>query len=145
MSNARKQADHSPRTIQQTIEFRDATPEILYAMYVNPSRHAAAIRAPVSISDRVGEAFWVFSDGGVRGRNLAIIPERLIVQFWRAANWHQDDADSVLTLIFGAAGHGATIYLVQTNVPAHACDTIERGWATHYWEPWRTYLKALDT
>jgi uncharacterized protein YndB with AHSA1/START domain len=129
MTTSRQQTDDLPRTIQQSVEFPGATPERLYAMYVDPALHAAAIGAPVSISDRPGAAFWASEEGGgVRGRNLALVPARMIVQLWRAANWRDEDDDSILTLLLLPAPGGARVELVQANVPGHACETIERGW-----------------
>jgi hypothetical protein len=113
-------------------------------MYLDPVLHAAAIGAPVSISDRAGAAFRAFEGGGVRGRNLALVPGRMIVQLWRAANWREQDDDSILTLLLLPTPRGARLELVQANVPSHACETIERGWEKHYWKSWRAYLRAPD-
>lgn len=144
MTASRQQAGVHPRTIQQSVEFPGTTPERLYAMYVDPALHAAAIGAPVSISEQAGAAFWAFEGGGVHGRNLALVPARMVVQLWRAANWREEDEDSILTLLLLPTPHGARVELVQANVPGHACETIERGWEKHYWEPWRAYLRAAD-
>lgn len=144
MTTSRQQPDDLPRTIQQSIEFPGATPERLYAMYVDPALHAAAIGAPVSIEGRTGAEFRAFEGGGVRGRNLALVPGRMIVQRWRAANWREADDDSILTLLLRPVPGGARVELVQANVPGHAYETIERGWEKHYWEPWRAYLRAPE-
>lgn len=128
-----------PKTIQQTVEFR-ASPKELFDIYMDSKKHSAAVGALASISRRAGGKFWVFGKDAVRGRNLLISPERLIVQAWRAQPWKESDLDSILTLAFYKSKGGARIYLVQTLVPDHAVDIIEDGWKRPYGGPGKSYL-----
>lgn len=88
--------------IHQTVRF-NATPVELFNRYADSKKHGAAIGSKVSISQRAGTRFTVF-DGGVRGRTLAVVPNRMIVQSWRASSWKTSDADSILILLFHKAG-----------------------------------------
>src|ERR1700689_2782199 len=36
--------------------------------------------------------------GQIRGRNLVIVPGKMIVQSWRASHWKAEDPDSILVL-----------------------------------------------
>lgn len=79
--------------------------------------------------------------GRLRGRNLAIVPKRLIVQSGRGSNWKKPDLDSILVLVFSKIRGGGRISMVHVNVPdAHAA-SISRGWGQYYWKPWRAYLR----
>ena len=124
--------------IHQTVRF-NATPAELFNIYLDSKKHGAAIDDKVTICRKVGTPFTAFG-GGLRGRNLAIGPNRMIVQSGRANSWRKSDADSILVLLFGKAGRGGQIELIQTNVPAHTHALIKRGWPKHYWTSWKKYL-----
>lgn len=53
----------------------------------------------------------------VWGRNLVVVPKRMIVQAWRGTPWSDDDLDSVLVLTFETCASGARVKLVQAMVP----------------------------
>src|SRR5262245_38583293 len=74
-----------PRTIRQTVTFR-ASPERLFALYASSREHSAATGARAVVSRRVGGAFSAYG-GHLCGRNLAMVPGRLIVQSWRGSDW----------------------------------------------------------
>src|SRR5262245_45900976 len=128
--------------IRQSVELA-ASPEDLFDTYLDRRRHAAVTDGKVSISPRVGRSFSAF-DGMITGRNLHILPKRLIVQSWRSAGWRDGDADSILVLSFGLGkrkGMGR-IDLIHIGVPDHDRDGVTKGWPQSYWRPWRKYLRA---
>lgn len=128
-----------PKTIQHAVRF-SASPDQLFDIYTNSRKHSAAIQAEAVISRKVGAKFTAH-DGWISGRNLAIVPKRMIVQSWRGANWRKSDLDSILILTFSRVRGGGRITLVHVNVPDRWHARIKRGWHTHYWNPWRAYLK----
>jgi activator of HSP90 ATPase len=130
------------RVIEQSVHLPVSARE-LFDTYLESGKHAA-IGGTVTVSREVGAEFSAF-DGGLTGRNLAIVPERLIVQFWRASVWQVGDPDSVLILTFSDDSAGGRIDLVQVNVPDHAVDMIDDGWKQHYWKPWSVYFEGGDT
>ncbi len=128
-----------PKTIQQTVKFA-APPEKLFDVYLDSKKHAAAINSRASISRRVGGRFSAFG-GMLRGRILALVPKRMIVQTWRGSDWKKSDGDSILILTFTKASGGGRIHLVHANIPDRRYAHINRGWPKYYWKPWRTYLR----
>ncbi len=128
-----------PRTITQSVAFA-APPEELYDIYMNSARHGAAIDSTASVSRRVGGPFAAF-DGMLRGRMLAIVPKRMIVQTWRGSDWKKSEADSILILTFGKAGRVGRVNLVHASVPERHHTGIRKGWHEYYWRPWREYLR----
>ncbi len=128
-----------PRIIQQTVTL-SAAAERLFDMYLAPKIHEAITGAPVTIGPEEDLEFRAFH-GMIFGRMLYIVPKRLIVQTWRAAHWKNDDLDSTLVLTFWPEGENGRIELVHVNVADHDYDDVNRGWETHYWNPWREYLK----
>lgn len=125
--------------VHQRVTF-PVRPEVLFDIYLDSKKHGAAIADKVSISRRVGGMFTAFN-GRLRGRNLVIVPNRMIVQLWRANSWKKSDADSILILLLSKAGRGGQIELIQANVPGHTYALIKQGWPKHYWNPWKAYLK----
>lgn len=125
--------------IHQNVTF-SASPLELFNIYLDSKKHSAEIDDKVTISRKIGSRFSAFG-GMLRGRTLMIVPDRLIVQSWRASSWKKNDPDSVLILQFGRVKRGGRITLSQVNVPQHAYQNIKEGWPKHYWKPWTTYLK----
>jgi activator of HSP90 ATPase len=96
---------------------------------------------PEERHDQAGVQFTAF-DGMLLGKNLVVVPNRLIVQAWRASHWKKSDLDSILILTFSKAPGGGRIDLVHVGVPQHDHKGVSQGWPKYYWEPWKAYLKA---
>lgn len=126
--------------IQQSVEF-GAPPETLYELYMDSKQHSQATGAPARLSRRVGGAFTAFS-GQLRGKNLLLVPDKMIVQTWRADMWQKSDPDSILVIEFSKVKGGARVDLVHVNVPEHDHQGVTEGWRQYYWEPWHVYLEA---
>jgi activator of HSP90 ATPase len=124
------------RTLIKQSTILPASAEALYAMYLDPARHAAITGAPVIISPEPGSLFRAFEDR-LSGTMLSAIPSRLVVQSWRSLHFNPDDPDSTLILAFVPEGKDGRIDLVHIDVPAHDYEGVTQGWETHYWEPWR--------
>jgi activator of HSP90 ATPase len=124
--------------IQQSVTL-DASPEELFRTFLDSKRHSAMTGATARTSRRVGASFTAF-DGELQGQNLMIVPNRLIVQAWRARQWKTADLDSILILRFSKAANGARIELTHVNVPAYDRKGVRQGWPKFYWKPWKAYL-----
>ncbi len=127
------------KTIQQSVTFA-ATPERLFEIYMDAKKHAAATGSKVSIGRKAGSAFSAFG-GSIVGRNLAVIPGRMIVQSWRSRGWKKTDVDSILVLTFSKVPGGGRVDLVHANVPDQDHAGVKNGWVRYYWKPWKAYLK----
>ncbi len=126
------------KAIQQSVRF-PAAPEVLFEMYMDSKKHSEVTGAPAKISRRAGGKFTAFG-GQLRGKNLAVIPNRMIVQSWRGP-WKAGDLDSILVITFEKVPGGTRIDLVHSNVPGHDHKGVSQGWPKYYWVPWRAYLK----
>lgn len=126
------------KTIVQRVRFSVPADE-LFETYMSSRRHAAATGSKVTIGRKAGDRFAAFT-GGLRGKNLLIVPKRLIVQAWREGSWRKRDPDSILVLAFRRVRGGGEIGLTHANVPDHAYPNIRKGWDRYYWRPWRRYF-----
>jgi activator of HSP90 ATPase len=127
-------------TIEQTVAFR-STPAELYQLFMDSAKHSAATGAPAKISRKVGGKWSAFGSM-IFGKNLALIPNRMIVQSWRSSAWKSGDPDSVLVIRFEKAKGGATVSLAHVGVPLYDHKGVTEGWRKYYWETWEEYFKA---
>jgi activator of HSP90 ATPase len=125
--------------IEQSIVL-PASPAKLYAAYLDSREHSRFTGRPAKVSEKVGGKFTAFG-GAIAGRNLVLVPNRMIVQAWRATHWPRSDPDSILILRFSNAPGGGRIDLVHVNVPEHDHQGVTKGWGSYYWEPWKAYLR----
>jgi activator of HSP90 ATPase len=123
--------------IQQRVTFR-TSPKMLFEMYLDSKKHSAATGAPAKLSRKVG-GNWTAHHDQIGGKNLLLIPGRMIVQAWRAAHWKKDDL-SVLVLKFSKVPSGARVDLVHASVPMYDHKGVREGWVKYYWKPWKKYL-----
>jgi activator of HSP90 ATPase len=130
------------RTIQHSVKF-PLPPEKLYDIYLDSKKHTEATGAPAKISRRNGGAFTAFG-GMLCGRNLLLVPGKMIVQAWRSTHFYKDDPDSILVLRFTRVKGGGQIDLVHTNVPPQDHRGVTQGWPRYYWRPWKKYIAGLS-
>ena len=129
-----------PKTIVQDVVFKNTSVKDLYDLYMNARKHSASTGgAPVKISAREGSAFDVF-DGYIKGKNLKLIKDKLIVQTWRAKDWSTNDHDSTFIITLEQEGKNAVLHAIHANVPDKHVKGIDKGWHEFYWEPWKKYL-----
>jgi len=128
------------KAIQQSVRLA-ASPNELFDTYLDSKKHSAATGGRARMSRKPGGAFTAWN-GQLRGRNLLIVPKRMIVQTWRSVNFKSGDPDSILILQFSKAPGGGQIDLVHVNVPPQNHKGVSRGWPKYYWKPWKKYFAA---
>ena len=127
------------QTIVQKVVFKNSTPAQLYNVYLDAKKHSAAIGAPVKISKRAGAAFTAHGRY-IKGLNLQLVKDRMIVQSWRGSDWAKKELDSTLILQFCPQGSDTLLVMVHANVPEEHAFGIRKGWQEYYWKPWKKYL-----
>jgi activator of HSP90 ATPase len=125
--------------IQHSVEFEKTTPEELFDLLTDSRKHSEIIKAKVRIGREAGDSFSAFN-GMVTGKNLIVVPNKLLVQSWRGNVWKEDDLDSIVILTFTATKRGAKIDLVHANVPEQFVK-VEK-WNELYWAPMKAYLAS---
>jgi uncharacterized protein YndB with AHSA1/START domain len=75
-------------------------------------------------------------DGEITGKNLEMVPGKLIVQQWYFEVDDENNADpSIVTIKFHPEGSKTDIELVHTNIPDEAYENITDGWDRFYFQP----------
>ncbi len=131
-------------TILQKIVFKNTTVETLYNLYMDAKKHSDVIMAPVNIQNKEGASFTAYDDY-ITGKNLQLIPGKLIVQSWWASDWNEKETISTFILLLEQKGKDAIANMTHANVPDEQYNSIKEGWDQFYWKPWKEYLKAFKT
>src|ERR1700676_3345330 len=106
------------RVIEQAFAFNKIGPADLYELFMDTAKHTAATGMPAKINRKIGGKWSAFG-GMIRGKNLALVPNRMIVQAWRSSAWKKDDPDSILVVRFEKTKTGAAAHLAHIGVPPH--------------------------
>jgi activator of HSP90 ATPase len=130
-----------PKTIQQKIVFNDASAKDVYDLYMDSKKHSVATGAAAKLSSKEGGNFSAHNNY-ITGKNLQLVPDRLIVQSWRGEDWDKNDLDSTLIIYLEQDDKDVTLHLLHANVPDNAYDSLNIGWRDSYWKPWKRYLKG---
>ena len=125
------------KTIIQNVTFK-VSPQVLYGIYTNAKKHAAAIDSIASLDPKVGGNFSAF--GMLKGKFLYLLKNKIIVQTWRAKSWKKKDPDSILVIKLHSMKGKTRLELVHAGVPDHDFKGVTQGWPKYYWKPWKRYL-----
>jgi len=130
-----------PNTIYQKIVFTGTKAKDLYDLYMDSKKHSFVTGAHANISPKEGGRYSAHDDY-IRGRNLQVVKNKLIVQTWRAANWDKNEVDSPFMICFEQKGNDAVLYATHANVPHNEFDSIKKGWDGYLRKPWKKYLSG---
>lgn len=119
-----------------------ATPERIYAAWLDADSHTAMTGAAATCDPRLGGAFTAW-DGYISGYNLELEPHQRIVQAWRTVQFPDNDADSRLEITIIAEGEGTRIRFLHTGIPAGQGALYEKGWVEHYLDPMQVWARGL--
>ncbi len=126
-----------PKTIRQTVTFR-ASPHDVYEALMDSRRHAKFTGGTAKISRKLGGTFSVF-DGYAEGKNLELVPDRKIVQSWRASDWPEGHY-STITFALKKVSGGTRLTFTQSGVPEDQFTSVKQGWIEFYWTPMKTFF-----
>ena len=122
--------------------YKNMKPAELYELFMDSALHTAATGSLAKISRKVGGK-WSAFEGMIYGKNLALVPNRMIVQSWRSSAWKAGDPDSILVVQFEKSkSGGAIVELAHIGVPHYDHKGVTQGWVEYYWKPWKEYLKG---
>ncbi len=126
------------KSIKQSITFK-ATPHEVYEALMDSDKHSQFTGGEAKISREVGGTFTVF-DNYAEGTNLELIPDKKIVQTWRASDWPEGHYSRV-TCSQKEVDGGTRLTFTQTGVPAEQHEDISQGWRDYYWTPMQEMLE----
>ncbi len=125
-------------SIHQEISFA-ATPDQIYRALLDSDKFAEFTGASAKINPEQGGEFVCFGTF-ILGRNIQLIPEKLIVQAWRVFNW-EEGLYSIVRFKLSAENKNTKLVLDQSGIPEDMVEHVDQGWDNKYWEPLRKYLQ----
>jgi activator of HSP90 ATPase len=126
------------RPIKQTITIK-ATPHEVYEALMDSKKHAAFSGGKARISRAVGGKFSAY-DAYITGKNVELVPDKKIVQDWRAVDWPEGKFSQVI-FEFSAIPEGTRLDFTHADVPEGSEEEFTQGWIDNYWEPMKRYLE----
>jgi activator of HSP90 ATPase len=93
----------------------------------------AGWQKPTRLSAKAGGAFVLFG-GYITGRQIELVPDQLIVQAWRAANW-SGGVYSIARFELSDQGDATKLVFDHTGFPKGTAKELASGWQEHYWDP----------
>ena len=125
------------KSIHQTVAFK-AAPHEVYEALMDSQKHAEFSSSPAAISREVGGEYSAY-DGYITGKNLELVPDRKIVQSWRAVDWPAGKLSTVTFALSPLAG-GTQLDFTHTDLPEGTEAEFTQGWIENYWEPMKKML-----
>jgi activator of HSP90 ATPase len=124
-------------TIHQEASF-SAPPARVYAALVDLKQFAELTGQPASGDSSVGGAFSAF-DGYVTGRQIELVPNKRVVQAWRAKSW-PEGVHSIVRFELQPDGQGTKLVFDHAGFPEKDHEHLASGWKSMYWERIQKYL-----
>ena len=117
-----------------------ATPDQVYAAWLDSNEHSEMTGSPARISSVVGGKFSAW-DGYIRGTNLELEPSIRIIQLWRTSEFEESVEDSLLEILFESVEYGTSIVIRHTQLPEHGMQ-YQQGWRDSYFTPMKAYFET---
>lgn len=135
--------------IHQEVAF-NAKPERIYEILTDASLFqkvellSAAMNSrdvtshPAVIGRAPGTAFSLFGNYIV-GRQIDLVPDRLVVQAWRVESW-PSGIYSIARFELAADGSKTKLVFDHTGFPSGKAEHLASGWYANYWDPLSKFL-----
>ena len=127
------------KTIKQKVVFKNAKTKDVYDAYMNAKKHTHVTGAPAKINNKEDTEYSAHNEY-IKGKNLRLLKDKLIVQTWRASTWKDTDMDSTFIIHLEQKGKDTVLEMIHANVPDGEADGLFKGWKQHYWKPMKSYL-----
>ena len=125
------------KTLHQSVLLK-ATPHEVYEALIDSKKHTEFTHSPAVIRREVGAEFSAF-DGWASGTTIELIPDKKIVQKWRASDW-PPGRYSTVTFELQAEGQETKLDFTQADIPEDLYADLEAGWVEYYWDNLAAYF-----
>jgi activator of HSP90 ATPase len=126
------------KNINQTITFK-TEPAKLYDALTDSTKYREFTHDRADVSKEVGAHYSAYSDY-ITGVNMELVPEKRIVQTWRASDWPEGYFSKVV-FDFKKVKKGTKVSFTHMGVPYEFYEDIKEGWDDFYWRPLKQMLE----
>ncbi|MEX0627987.1 MAG: SRPBCC domain-containing protein [Cucumibacter sp.] len=109
------------------------TPKAVYEMLTDAKKFAALSGGKARISRKPGGAISLF-DGDMTGFTIELVPNKRVVQAWRANYWPKG-VYSIVRFELAKDGKGTRLTFDQAGHPDDDEAALAEGWRDYYWAP----------
>jgi activator of HSP90 ATPase len=109
-----------------------ATPSRVYKALIDSKEFGQMTGASATGDGTEGAAFSGFG-GHITGRHVELVPDKRVVQAWRAKTWPEGTYSIVKFELF-AEGNGTKLVFDHAGFPEDAKEHLSQGWHANYWE-----------
>lgn len=120
-----------------------ATPDRVYATWLSSDGHSAMTGGKAEVNAVVGQPFTAW-DGYIEGKNVALEPNRRIVQTWRTTEFPSASPDSKVEVLLEPVGAGTRVTIRHSDLPEDQGPDYESGWLVHYFSPMKSYFANAE-
>jgi uncharacterized protein YndB with AHSA1/START domain len=117
----------------------DAPPQAIYDAWLDSRGHSAMTGSKAAQSAKAGASITAWN-GYITGKNVRLVPGKLIVQTWRTTKFTDAHGDSTITVDLAPANGGTCLTLTHADVPDGQTSYEEGGWRKSYFEPMQRYF-----
>jgi uncharacterized protein YndB with AHSA1/START domain len=114
-------------------------PQVVYDTWLDSEGHAAITGSPATANNEVGGEFTAHG-GYINGKNLELVPGKLIRQSWRTQQFADSDPDSELEIALEPEGTGTRLTLKHTNLTGDG-PHYKTGRVEHYFDPMKAHFE----
>jgi len=116
------------------------TPAEIYYAWLDSDLHTAMTGGHAECSADEGESFSAW-DGYISGKNIRLVPNKIICQSWRTTEFLAGDEDSLVELqLSEMEDGGCQLTLIHSKIPQGQPD-YKQGWNEFYFLPMLDYFK----
>lgn len=124
-------------------EFFPVVRSKIYDAWLNGAAHSKMTGGAAQGEPRVGAKHSAW-DGYIRGENMALIPDRRIVQSWSTTEFPEGANPSLVEVELTEENGGTRLTLRHTELPPGDAAKYRVGWIEHYFEPMKRYFEAAE-
>jgi activator of HSP90 ATPase len=117
----------------------NTTAQVIYESWLSNEGHSDMTGGEATASTKIGASFSAW-DGYISGKNIALKPNKRIVQSWRTTEFFADEPDSTIEILLNEVDGKTELTLIHTNLSESGKQYI-KGWEDHYFEPMQEYFK----
>lgn len=128
----------SPKRVYEALTDAKQFDKVVHAGAAMKSGMVATAK-PTEISHEVGGAFSLFG-GLIVGRHVELVPNKRIVQAWRAEGDWKPGIYSIAKFELVEEGQSTRIVFDHRGFPDGDWEHLAAGWKSNYWQPLAVYL-----
>jgi uncharacterized protein YndB with AHSA1/START domain len=130
-----------PRRVYDALTITEQFDKIIRLSGVMQAAVLAKMRKPTQISRAPGGPFSLFG-GYIVGRQIELVPDKLIVQAWRSGSW-EPGIYSVINFVLIGQGDTTKLVFDHAGFPKGEGEHLAAGWQSNYWDPLEKFLAGM--